>query len=74
MSYYRIERIGYREAAVAWGAAGWWPRLTPGAIYCARNMEAIGILLTGPTMTEFRIVELRGDEPCPPGATELRNP
>jgi hypothetical protein len=72
--YYRIERIGYHEAAVAWGAAGWWSRLVPGVTYCAQGMEPIGIMLTGPTMTEFRIVDRRSDERCPPGSVVLRNP
>jgi hypothetical protein len=46
----------------------------PGVTYCAQGMEPIGIMLTGPTMTEFRIVDRRSDERCPPGSVVLRNP
>jgi tetratricopeptide repeat protein len=71
--HYRIERIGYREAARYWGAEPWWPRLQSGVTYCARNMYPIGILLTGPTMKEFRIVDRRDAETCPAGSVEVRN-
>ena len=71
-SYYRVERIGYLEAAYAWNAAAWWPTLERGKVYCAVGFAPRGILLTGPTMSEFHIVDRTDAAQCPPNATVLQ--
>jgi hypothetical protein len=72
--YYKLERIGFQEAARAWKASDWWPYLKPGRTYCAVGMEPIGFLLTGPTLSEFRIVDRELASSCPTGSTVLRDP
>jgi hypothetical protein len=68
-SHYRIERIGYRVAAHAWGASEWWPKLVRGKTYCAVAMDPIGILLTGPTLSEYTIIDRSDAKLCPPGSS-----
>jgi hypothetical protein len=70
-SHYEITRIDYTEAAREWGAAQWWPTLQRGQTYCAVGMVPIGILLTGPTMSEYNIVDRSKIELCPDGSTVL---
>ena len=67
-TYYQIEKIDYRDAAVAWGAANWWPRLDRSDTYCAVDMMPIGIMMTGPTMSEYTIVDRTKVSLCPPGS------
>jgi hypothetical protein len=71
-SYYRVERIGYLRAANDWNAAPWWSNLDRGKVYCAVGFAPRGILLTGPTMSEFHIVDRDDAALCPPNATVLR--
>lgn len=72
--HYRIERKGYREAADSWGASQWWSRLKQGERYCAVDMVPVGILLTGPTMTEFTIIDRSRAYLCPfPSTLIYRN-
>jgi hypothetical protein len=73
-TYYRIERVGYQQAAEAWGVDAMWSSLEPGKTYCAVGFEPAGFLLTGPTMREFHIVDRPDAALCPPGVTILRNP
>jgi hypothetical protein len=68
-SHYRIGRVDYMAAAHAWGAAAWWPKLVRGKTYCAVAMEPIGIFLTGPTLSEYTIIERSRAEYCPPGSS-----
>ncbi len=70
-AHYRIQRVGYLEAAKFWRAAGWWPRLQSGVTYCAVDMAPAGILLTGPTMREFTIVERSRSQLCPANSVVL---
>lgn len=69
LPHYQISRVGYLEAAQEWGASRWWPLLQSGHTYCAVDMAPIGILLTGPTMTEFSIVDRSSERLCPTGST-----
>jgi hypothetical protein len=69
--HYRIERIDYLTAARAWGAAEFWPELERGKTYCAVDMIPIGMMLTGPTMTEYTIVDRSLVERCPAGSVRL---
>ena len=71
-SYYRVERIGYLEAARIWNVAAWWPTLERGKVYCAVGFAPRGILLTGPTMSEFHIVDRIDAAQCPPHVTVLQ--
>jgi len=70
---YRIEKIGYAEAAQLWGASSWWSKLERGRTYCAVDMMPIGIMLTGPTMHEFAIVDRSRRDLCPAGNTVITN-
>ena len=71
-SYYRVERVGYAQAAVALGADRYWSMLEPGKTYCVVGFEPIGIMLTGPTMHEFHIIDRTPNDPCPPGVPVLQ--
>ena len=66
--HYRIESSDYAAAAKAWGAAPWWGRLERGRTYCAVDMMPVGMMLTGPTMTEFTIVDRSKSALCPEGS------
>jgi hypothetical protein len=70
-SHYRIERVGYLTAARSWNATDWWPKLMRGKVYCAVGMEPMAILLTGPTMSEYTIVERSRRELCPKSSVLL---
>jgi hypothetical protein len=70
-SYYSIKPVGYRDAAIWWGAADWWPRLRTGPTYCAVGLFPIGILMTGPSMSEFSIVDRSQASLCPPRTIEV---
>jgi len=65
-THYEISRFGYTEAAREWGAPQWWTQFEPGKTYCVVDMVPIGILLTGPTMSEFSIVDRSTAALCPP--------
>jgi hypothetical protein len=69
--HYRVEQIGHRQAADFWTATWWWPRLQPERTYCAVDMMPISMLLTGPTMREFTIVDRTSADLCPEGAVVL---
>jgi tetratricopeptide (TPR) repeat protein len=71
LSYYRIERVDYRAAASAWGAAAMWGDLQPGIKYCAVDMMPIGFLLTGPTMSEYMIIDRSRRDLCPADSVVL---
>ena len=72
-SYYRVERIGYAEAADAFGVAGFWRTLERGKTYCAVGFEPAGFLLTGPTMREFRIIDREDVGSCPPDVAVIKS-
>ena len=67
LTHYQIQKVDYRDAAVAWGAADWWPKLQQGKTYCVVDMSPIGIMMTGPTMHEFSIVDRSKVSLCPVG-------
>ena len=71
-AHYAVERVDQGAAARAWGAADWWPRLRRGEAYCAVGMMPIGMLLTGPTLSEYRIFDRSRAELCPPGTLILQ--
>jgi hypothetical protein len=71
-AYYRVERVGYQQAAELWGIRPLWNSLEPGKTYCAVGFEPVAFLLTGPTMREFHIVDRPEVGLCPPGITILR--
>jgi hypothetical protein len=64
-THYEIAKIDYQEAAREWGATQWWAKLEPGKKYCVVDMVPIGILLTGPTMSEYSIVDRSKEALCP---------
>lgn len=71
-AHYAIHRVDQAAAARAWGAAEWWPKLRRGVTYCAVDMAPIGLLLTGPTLSEFTIVDRSRAEYCPRGSQVIR--
>lgn len=73
LPHYRVARVDQAEAARAWGAASWWPKLRGGETYCAVDMLPIGMLLTGPTLSEYAIVDRSRAELCPSGSRVIQN-
>lgn len=65
-THYQIQKVDYQDAADAWGASQWWSLLSPGETYCVVDMLPIGILMTGPTMSEYSIVNRSSVSLCPP--------
>ena len=65
--YYQIGAQDNKAAAEVWGAAKFWPFLKRGETYCAVDMYPLGFLLTGPTLSEFSIVDRSKASLCPPG-------
>lgn len=70
-TYYATNRLDYRTTADNWGAPFYWAKMRPGISYCAAGMAPIGILLTGPTMAEFSVLDRTREELCPEGSTVL---
>jgi dolichol-phosphate mannosyltransferase len=70
--HYRIERVDQAQAARAWDAAKWWPTLQRGKTYCAVDMAPIAFLLTGPTLSEYSIVDRATASSCPAGSDIIR--
>ena len=73
LPHYKISRVDHVDAARAWGAASWWPKLRRHETYCAVDMLPIGMLLTGPTLSEFAIVDRSRPELCPRGSRIIQN-
>lgn len=73
LPHYKISRVDQVDAARAWGATLWWPKLRRGETYCAVDMLPIGMLLTGPTLSEFAIVDRSRAELCPRGSRIIQN-
>lgn len=71
--HYLVSRVDGREAARQWGASRFWPELEHGKVYCAVDMLPIGMLLTGPTLSEYVIIDRSRAELCPPGSVLLHN-
>jgi hypothetical protein len=69
--HYRVDRIDTPMAARAWGAARHWPKLERGKTYCAVGMAPMAILLTGPSLSEHRIVDRSHAALCPPNTVVL---
>jgi hypothetical protein len=65
--YYQVTALDNRAAAKVWGADKFWPLRKAGETYCAVHMYPLGILLTGPTLSEFSIVDRSEASLCPPG-------
>ena len=72
--HYEVLPLDGIDAARAWGASAYWPTLERGRAYCAVGMVPIGILLAGPTMREYVIVDRTVAEGCPPGTTIVTIP
>lgn len=70
--HYLIEHVGVAAAARSLGADAYWPKLDPNRTYCAVNMAPIPFLLTGPTISEYHIVDRTEASLCPPGSEILR--
>jgi hypothetical protein len=71
--YYRIERHGYQMATRTTGVPEVWPKLERGRTYCAVGFAPVGIMLTGPTMHEFHIIDRSDERLCPPNVEVIRN-
>jgi hypothetical protein len=70
--HYRIERIDQRGAARTWGAPALWAKLERGKVHCAVDMAPLSVLLTGPTLSEYAIVDRASAELCPKGSVVIR--
>ena len=70
-TYYELERIDYATAARLSGAPRWWAMLRSGETYCAVDIGAVAIMLTGPTMSEYTIVDRSSEALCPAGSLIL---
>ena len=70
--YYKIERIGYQDLANIWGVSPWWGMLDRSKVYCAVGFIPATVMLTGPTMSEFHIIEGTNPRDCPADATFLK--
>ena len=66
-TYYQVTSKGWIEAATYWNATQFWTKFQIGQAYCAVNMQPIGILLTGPTMSEYTIIDRSKASLCPAG-------
>ena len=71
--YYQLAALDNRAAAKIWGADKIWPLLRPGETYCAVHMYPLGFLMTGPTLSEFSIVDRSKASLCPPGTIIITN-
>lgn len=69
--YYSPRPYGWMDAARAMGAVDWWPQLASGEVYCAVGMSPLPLLLTGPTQSEYYIVDRMTPESCPDESTLL---
>jgi hypothetical protein len=69
--YYWVERRGYLEAARLSAIPEWWAKLERGKVYCAVKFGARTVMLTGPTMSEYHIIN-PGEQRCPPNVTALQ--
>jgi len=67
LTYYRLGKTDLADAASAWGASPWWSKLQAGHSYCAVGFFPAAMLLTGPTMSEFSIVDRTDPALCPRG-------
>ena len=65
--YYETRFFEYHDAAVAYGASDWWPRLRQGERYCVVQMPYESLMMTGPTMSEYSIVDRSDPSLCPAG-------
>ena len=63
--YYAIEKVDYVVAADVLAVAGWWQRLSPDTTYCVVDMVPTAMLMTGPTMSEFHIIDRSHRVLCP---------
>jgi hypothetical protein len=70
--YYRVERHGYLMATRTTTVPQWWPKLERGKTYCAVGFAPVGIMLTGPTLHEFHIIDRSDARLCPPNVTVIR--
>ena len=61
----------WSDAARATGAEAYWPELERGKDYCAVGMMPISLLLTGPTASEYHIIDRMTAEGCPEGAIRI---
>jgi hypothetical protein len=72
--YYSIESRTYDEAAAEWNIPVRWGQMSPETTYCTVAMVPAGFMFTGPTMTEFRVVDRLDERQCPEGSVRLKNP
>jgi hypothetical protein len=71
-SYYSTSRIGYLDVARIWGIPQWWATLDRSKVYCAVGFVPRTVMLTGPTMSEFHIIEGTDARDCPADAIFLK--
>jgi dolichol-phosphate mannosyltransferase len=67
-THYAIERIDQKVAAREWGAEAIWPKLQTGKTHCAVDMLPMSVLLTGPTLSQYAVVDRARADLCPAGS------
>ena len=67
-SYYSPSRMGYLDVATLWSMPKSWAKLDRSKVYCAVGFVPRTFMLTGPTMSEFHIIEGTDARDCPPNA------
>ena len=70
-AHYKIEKSSYLDVAKYWEAPSWWAILEKNKVYCAVNMIPKAILLSGPTMREYTIVDRSKESLCPKNSLTL---
>lgn len=67
-THYSIKFLNLADAAYRYGSTQWWPKFRKEEVYCAVGMDPAAITLTGPTLSEFRIVDRSLTNLCPRGS------
>ncbi len=73
-SYFKVEHVGYTEAAQYWGGLSIWPYLRAGYVYCdVRNQSQSprSLTLLGPTMRDFTVYVRPKVSACPKGSVPI---
>jgi hypothetical protein len=72
--YYTVQRIGYMYDAIPERMPAMWDQLERGKVYCAVGFEPVAFMLTGPTMSEFKIIDRSNARLCPSNTVLLLGP
>jgi len=71
--YYTISPTNLQDIAGQRGIQKWWDTLEKGKLYCTVGIDPNALLLTGPSLTQFRIVDRDDVAQCPQGSLKITN-